>query len=101
VLGTPFFDALDREFDQRSRLGHLDGLRIRGVGSHQIGPLVSAAAVAWAVDDVTTLDGPVVTTSPTVPRPASAVSAVSAVPSTPVVRRVGPAVPAEANDGAD
>lgn len=53
VLGPPFFDALDRELDQRSGLSHVADLRIRGVGSRQIGPLVSAAAVARATDDVT------------------------------------------------
>jgi glucokinase len=52
VLGPPFFDALDRELDQRSGLSHLAGLRIRGVASRQIGPLLCAAAVARAADDV-------------------------------------------------
>lgn len=51
VLGEPFFDALDREFDQRSGLSHLSDLRIRGVGSRHIGPLLCAAAVARANGD--------------------------------------------------
>ncbi len=46
VLGPPFFDALARELDQRSGLSHLTGLRVRGVGTTRVGPLVSAAAVA-------------------------------------------------------
>lgn len=46
VLGEPFFEALGREFEQRSALAHLQHLRIRGVGSSRIGPLVAAAAVA-------------------------------------------------------
>lgn len=46
VLGSPFFDALARELDQRSGLSHLAGLRVRGVGTTRVGPLVSAAAVA-------------------------------------------------------
>jgi glucokinase len=46
VLGEPFFEALGREFEQRSRLDHLESMRIRGVGSSRIGPLVAAAAVA-------------------------------------------------------
>jgi glucokinase len=48
VLGPPFFEALAKEFDQRSGLGHLEHVRVRGVGSRQIGPLVGAAAVAHA-----------------------------------------------------
>ncbi len=60
VLGGPFFDALDREFDQRSGLSHLADVRIRGVGSRQIGPLLGAAAVARSVDDVSSVAGPVV-----------------------------------------
>ncbi|MEJ7800781.1 MAG: hypothetical protein WKF60_09685, partial [Ilumatobacter sp.] len=46
VLGPPFFDALARELDQRSGLSHLTSLRVRGVGTTRVGPLVSAAAVA-------------------------------------------------------
>lgn len=46
VLGPPFFDALARELDQRSGLSHLSDLRVRGVGTTGVGPLVSAAAVA-------------------------------------------------------
>ena len=48
VLGTPLFDALAREFVTRSGLAHLESVRIRGVSSMQIGPLVGAAAVALA-----------------------------------------------------
>ena len=46
VLGVPFFDALEKELDQRSRLSHLAELRVRGIGSSRIGTLVAAAAVA-------------------------------------------------------
>ena len=46
VFGTPFFDALARELDQRSGLDHLESLRIRGTGIGRVGPLVAAAAVA-------------------------------------------------------
>lgn len=46
VLGAPFFDALAKELDQRSRLASLSELRVRGVGSAKVGPLVAAAAVA-------------------------------------------------------
>lgn len=46
VFGEPFFDALERELDQRSGLSHLVDLRVRGVGVGRIGPLVAAAAVA-------------------------------------------------------
>jgi glucokinase len=46
TFGEPFFDALGREFEQRSGLRHLQQLRIRGVGTSRIGPLVAAAAVA-------------------------------------------------------
>jgi len=46
VFGTPFFDALARELDQRSGLAHLAELKVRGVGSAKVGPLVAAAAVA-------------------------------------------------------
>ncbi len=65
VLGEPFFDALERELDQRSGLVHLADLRVRGVGA---GPLVAAAAVARhaaldtagddAGNDVAAVDGP-------------------------------------------
>jgi glucokinase len=48
VLGAPFFDALAHEFEQRSGLGHLGDVRVRGVVSRQIGPLLAAAAVARA-----------------------------------------------------
>lgn len=46
VFGAPFFDALANELDQRSGLPHLSELRVRGVGSAKVGPLVAAAAVA-------------------------------------------------------
>jgi glucokinase len=46
VFGAPFFDALAKELDQRSRLASLSGLRVRGVGHAKVGPLVAAAAVA-------------------------------------------------------
>jgi glucokinase len=46
VLGGAFFDALEKELDQRSRLSHLADLRVRGIGESRIGPLVGAAAVA-------------------------------------------------------
>jgi glucokinase len=46
TFGAPFFEALGREFEQRSSLRHLEQLRIRGVGATRIGPLVAAAAVA-------------------------------------------------------
>jgi glucokinase len=47
VMGAPFFDALAAELEQRSRLTHLQQLRVRGPGSTKIGPLASAAALAW------------------------------------------------------
>lgn len=50
VLGPPFFDALAKELDQRSRLEHLAGLRVRGIGAGRLGPLVAAAAVARQAD---------------------------------------------------
>lgn len=46
VFGAPFFDALAKELDQRTRLASLSGLRVRGVGHAKVGPLVAAAAVA-------------------------------------------------------
>jgi len=46
VMGQPFFDALDAELEHRSRVAHLHGLRVRGLGASRIGPLTSAAAVA-------------------------------------------------------
>lgn len=48
VLGPPLFDALAREFEVRSCLPHLDSVRVRGVSSRQVGPLIGAAAVALA-----------------------------------------------------
>ena len=52
VLGPPFFEALEKEFEQRSGLDHLATVRVRGVGSRSIGPLAGAAAVARAHHDV-------------------------------------------------
>ncbi len=46
VFGEPFFEALGREFELRSRLVHLATTRVRGVGSGRVGPLIAAAAVA-------------------------------------------------------
>ena len=46
VFGAPFFDALEKELDQRSRLFHLERLRVRGIAAGRLGPLVAAAAVA-------------------------------------------------------
>ncbi len=45
VFGERFFDALDREFEQRCGLEHLADMRVRGVGDG-IGPLLAAASVA-------------------------------------------------------
>jgi predicted NBD/HSP70 family sugar kinase len=45
AFGQPMFDAVDRELEQRSRLGHLRRLRVvPGSG----GPLIGAAALARA-----------------------------------------------------
>ena len=52
VLGAPFFEALEKEFEQRSGLDHLATVRVRGVGSRSIGPLVGAAAVARSHQDL-------------------------------------------------
>jgi hypothetical protein len=46
VLGEPFFEALANELEGRSRLPHLQGLRVRGLATTRIGPLASAAALA-------------------------------------------------------
>ena len=46
VFAEPFFEALAREFEQRSSLPHLASMRIRGLGAGRIGPLLAAAAVA-------------------------------------------------------
>lgn len=59
VLGDPFFEALDREFDQRSRLSHLDGFRVRGAEPNRIGPLVAAAAVARRLELERPADEPI------------------------------------------
>lgn len=45
VFGQPFYDALDTELDDRSRLRHLEQLKVRPASS-ALGPLVSAAAIA-------------------------------------------------------
>lgn len=45
VFGRPFYDALDLELDERSRLPHLESLRVRP-SSPAIGTLQSAAAIA-------------------------------------------------------
>jgi glucokinase len=58
VLGEPFFESLAQEFEHRSGLSHLTDLRIRGVASFQIGPLIAAAAVARAVGDRMHAPGP-------------------------------------------
>lgn len=55
VLGPPMFDALAKEFDVRSCLPHLETVRVRGVSSRQVGPLVAAAAVALAQHPVETV----------------------------------------------
>lgn len=47
VLGERFFDALEVELDQRSRLGHLAELLVHPAGA--LGPLAAAAAVARTV----------------------------------------------------
>lgn len=46
VFGAPLLDALERELDQRSRLPHLERLRVRGITTGRLGPLVAGAAVA-------------------------------------------------------
>lgn len=58
VLGEPFFDALAKELDQRSGLAHLADLRVRGVGSAKVGPLVAAAAVARRAQELRADDTP-------------------------------------------
>jgi glucokinase len=50
VLGEPFFDAVEKELDQRSGLSHLADLRVRGGRVGPIGPLLAAAAVARHAD---------------------------------------------------
>lgn len=58
VFGAPFFDALEKELDQRSRLFHLQRLRVRGVTTGRLGPLVAAAAVARHAADEHELEDP-------------------------------------------
>lgn len=55
VLGPPLFDALAKEFEVRSSLPHLASVRVRGVSSRQVGPLIGAAAVALAQHRVDTV----------------------------------------------
>lgn len=52
VLGPPMFDALAKELEVRSCLPHLESVRVRGVSSRQVGPLIAAAAVALAQHSV-------------------------------------------------
>ncbi len=58
VLGEPFFEALAKELDQRSGLAHLADLRVRGVSSAKVGPLVAAAAVAHRAQELRADDTP-------------------------------------------
>lgn len=69
VFGEAFFDALEKELDQRSRLSHLQRLRVRGVGSGRLGPLVAAAAVARHAAAEHSLEDP--TPDPPIPNPTS------------------------------
>lgn len=69
VFGAPFFDALEKELDQRSRLSHLQRLRVRGVGVGRLGPLVAAAAVARHAATEHSLEDP--TPDPPMPNPSS------------------------------
>ena len=69
VFGVPFFDALAKELDQRCGLAHLSGLRVRGVGSAKVGPLVAAAAVARHAQLVRADDTPPETDPATPVRP--------------------------------
>lgn len=46
VFGTPMFDAIDRELEQRVRLPHLASVEVVHLGGATGGPLVGAAAVA-------------------------------------------------------
>lgn len=73
VLGTPLLDALERELDQRSRLPHLDRMRVRGVVSGRLGPLVAAAAVVRHAGIDLGVDAPTTEQRFTVPQPGSAV----------------------------
>jgi len=59
VLGAPFFEAIDREFDQRSRLSHLSEFRVRGVEPSRLGPLVAAAAIARRLELERPVDEPI------------------------------------------
>lgn len=45
--GTPFFDAANREFEERSRIGFTRGLDIVPLGLGDRSALIGAAAVAW------------------------------------------------------
>jgi glucokinase len=46
-FGAPFFDAAQRELDERARLDFSRGTIIRPAGLGGDGPLIGAAAVAW------------------------------------------------------
>lgn len=82
VFGEPFFDALEKELDQRSRLSHLERLRVRGVASGRLGPLVAAAAVARHAAAEHSLEDP--TPDPPMPNPVSGEGpAVTIIPITP------------------
>jgi glucokinase len=75
VFGAPFFDALERELDQRSGLSHLAAMRVRGVGNGRLGPLVAAAAVARRAEAERAAD-----TSPPPPGPSVEVAAAPDLP---------------------
>lgn len=82
VFGAPFFDALERELDQRSRLSHLERLQVRGVTSGRLGPLVAAAAVARHAAAEHSLEDP--TPDAPMPNPVSGEGpAVTIIPITP------------------
>lgn len=70
VFGDPFFEALERELDQRSGLGHLVNMRVRGVSAGRIGPLIAAAAVARQHRDATAVEPPEPAETPS-PAPAT------------------------------
>jgi glucokinase len=87
VFGQPFFEALERELDQRSRLSHLERLRVRGLPVGRLGPLVSAAAVARdaAANGVLEVPPPAHRPAPTrVPKPPEG-PAVTVIPRGPSV----------------
>jgi glucokinase len=47
--GEPFFDAANREFEARARIGFTRGLDIVPLGLGDRSALIGAAAVAWRV----------------------------------------------------